>query len=109
MGLESIDLQSTQSNPLDILKNFFNKENIELKSELTDEEISIMLECFWHFSLNENKQDTGLKILVAQLFPYLLALKTSRNRQSRKELKDILTSFLPKTMEQQNLKEELGI
>lgn len=104
MGIEQFMTQGKKDdNVFTFLVNYFQKELIQLKTELSDEEIGILAELKWHQAIKDptNKKKHAIDIFMTDVVPYLMEIKVSRDRAGRKEAEKILTSSLPPAIEQQ--------
>lgn len=104
MGIESIMMGGEDESILNVIKDFFNKQNIETKTDIDDTDISIIIEILWHSALQkeENKDKTAIEIVADEILPTLLQLRVSRNRKSRSEFENILKGILPALLEHES-------
>lgn len=72
------------SNPVDVLKSLLEKDNIELKTQLSMSKIKVLTQLKW-FSVIENSENVSLDTQLSEVIEYYLALLVSLKRKSREE------------------------
>jgi len=99
MGIDSLfQVAAGQSTLYDLLKNFLSTSNIELKSDLSPDQIAIICEISWHNAINDpqNFNRRGMDILMDVVVTKLLELSVSKDRKSRAEMENIFRALFPK-------------
>lgn len=77
---------------VEILKKLLSKKNIEMKTDLNDEQIRVLFLSKW-FALCEANPETAPDILLDEALQYLLQLRVSKGRLSRTETYDAIADM----------------
>lgn len=90
---------------IDVLSNLLNKEDIELKSDLTMQQVKVLLQIKWfkEISKKENLDKSPMEILQEFIIPYFLALMCSVERKSRKEVIEAIKDMNEKFMQPESI------
>lgn len=75
------------TNPIEVLMRLLDPKDIEMITDLNMSQIHILSELKYHQELDktENRDRSGMDILVNEVIPYLLKLMVSNRRKSREE------------------------
>lgn len=101
MGLEDLNLTSSNESIISIVKELFNTDNIKLKSDISDKQIETIALLQWANECKQSKKEDGLTILNEKIIPNIMELQISKNRKSREEIKSILSSLMPTLIEKE--------
>lgn len=86
MGIFDNILDSGNSNTsTEILNKFFDQDQIETKTELTDAQIKVLVKQYW-FSLRKEQPKLSASEMLKKTMNYYMILKVSLKRKSRDEV-----------------------
>lgn len=96
-------MQQGSDNPTALLLNLLEKENIELKTDLSLQQIKTVVKLRWYLLVLNNREKNPYELFL-ELLDYFMVLMCSNDRKSRKEIISGLQQQGPSTdVETKNL------
>lgn len=103
------ELLGSKKDPMEVLTDLLEKENIELKTHLTIEQIKVLIQLKWHSLIYKKENlDKDPMELLTEVLDYYLQLKVSLNREGRKEIIKGITEVREKFLESSLIEDRLS-